>query len=1005
MGRAIGSVLTVVGYAVGSYFGYPQLGAIVGSIVGGALTPTPEGPGPGDLTGPAIQLGTRVGRPYGQVRVFVSQINMPDEFRAIEHSSGGKGGPEGPSSYTYETDVLALVCDSTRVIAVTREWWNKKLIFTSLAASSSESRANSALTDYYASVTDYFGGPSQMPAPLYEDRVGAANALANRGMFTREYASVQCGTAKQLPMVEVEVITNGTAGDGDVFLLLNFENGNGTTFEDESSRGYTVTASNTEITEDAARFGFGGATNTAVINSASGFATAVSEDWTIDDDYTGEIRVAINGDPNATIRLVGIGTNDGVLAFTIYDNTSPDFKNIRLEVFDEFVDGDIATPPGPPDYPIALGSSLDITIDWHGASRTARAILGGTVILQHTYTGSAAPTQIGTAYSMSVASTGMSAGTWEADGARHTMRRRYAASAAMPDAAPTDDSLGIWTPLPETLDDVILSELGLHPEFDPADVDVTDVASVEVRGFLAVGDPASAVAELCDRLYVDIVPGNPIRFVRRGAASVATIAYADTGVGAGQPGARFSGLEQGGDDEISGVKAIGYPDINRDHNAGFQRADRLTTEGPDVQRITTRLVMTAEEAKGRAITATLMDRLNKQGAKFAISDKYAVAEPGDCFTVPDQDGNSYRLRIDRLRYSDGVKDCEWKLDDPSALIASGIADMSDEPGIEVAAAGVAEWQAMDLPQLRDADQGPGYYLASKTSDDSRAFAYESANDTTYTEVQQFGLDSVFGRVTALAGTLVAGNLFNEDATITVNVGDGTLASATRAALLSDRTINAFAITDAAGVCRVVGQFRDATPASAGVYDLSGILVDRWEDARYVGAVAVGDVFCRLGTTGGIARIARSPSQLGVAHYVKVVAERRVPASIAGVAFTAAGVSMLPLSPVGLHSERDAGSGDITITWLRRTRMETRFGGDLGDSCPLGEASEAYRVRLYSDATFTTLVRDLGTVTTASVTYTSAQRSADGHSLYSPIYPDVRMVSAAVGEGYALQVAA
>lgn len=974
------------------------------AIAYGIFGPRPRGPGPGDLSAPALQLGSQLGRPYGLCRFPVSPI-ASSRFRAEEHSSGGgKGAPSGPSSHTYEIDLLGVVCDTSRVQATTREWWNKQLIFSRLAGTDSASIANSTTTDYYGSVTDFFGGSGQQPAPLYEDREGAGNVPANLDMHTREYASIQCGRDKTLPQMEVEVSTNGTAGDGDVFLLLNFENGAGTTFEDESSRGYTVTASNTEITADAARFGSGGATNTAVTNSASGFSTPVNEAWTIDDDYTGEIRVTINSDPNATIRLIGIGTDDGSLTFDIYDNTSPDFKNFRLQVFDEFVDGEIATPPGPPDYPLAFGSSLDLTVDWHGASRTARAILGGTVILQHTYTGSAAPTLIGTAYSMSVASTSMSAGAWEADGARHTMRRRYVSSLAMPNVAPTDDGPGPWTPLPEALSDVILAELGQNPEFDPASVDVTDVADVEVHSFIAIGDPAANVAELCDMLYVDIVPGNPIKLLKKGRAAVATIPHADTGVGAGQPGERFGGLKQGGEDEIAGVKAISYVDLSRDHNPGFQRADRRTNDGPDVKRISTRLGMEPEEARGRAITAALIERLRKDTAKFGLSNKYAYAEPGDAFNVTGRDGTIYRLAVDRLRYADGVLDIEWQRDDPSALIASGATDITDEPGLTVPAAGVAAWLALDLYQLQDAHEGPGYYLASRVSDRTPADAYESATLAgTYSQVVGFSRSAVFGTVTAVTGTLRAGNLFNEDGSITVNVPGGTLTSATRAALLANRATNAFAVGINGRL--VVGQFRTATPVVADVYTLSGLLLDRFEDARYVADLEVGDSFCLLSTTGGMARLARPAAQLGVEHFVKVVPFRRVVASVDGTAVTLQGVSQRPLSPVGVHTTRNAGSGDITITWLYRTRMETRFGGDLGDACPLGEASEAYRVRLYSDATFTTLVRDLGTVTTASATYTSAQRSADGHSLYSPIYPDVRMISAAVGEGYPLQVAA
>jgi hypothetical protein len=65
-----------------------------------------------------------------------------------------------------------------------------------------------------------------------------------------------------------------------------------------------------------------------------------------------------------------------------------------------------------------------------------------------------------------------------------------------------------------------------------------------------------------------------------------------------------------------------------------------------------------------------------------------------------------------------------------------------------------------------------------------------------------------------------------------------------------------------------------------------------------------------------------------------------------------------------------------------------------------------RWRLYTDATFTTLLRTLPeTGNDASATYTAAQRATDGHTLTDPIYVEVVQVSALVGEGYPLQEAA
>lgn len=960
------------------------VGFAAGSLAYGIFGPRPRGPGPGDLSAPSLQLGSQLGRPYGLCRFPVSPI-ASSRFRAIEHSGGGKGAPSGPSTYTYEIDVLGVVCDTSRVQVTTREWWNKELIFSRLNGTDGPSLANSSTTDYYGSVTDFFGGPSQQPAPLYEDREGTGNVPANLDMHTREYASIQCGQAKTLPQMEVEVLTSGTSTG--LLLLTNFA---GADPDDVTSSPATYSATGTP-TLTAGQVVL---TQGEMVEYTAPKLRAHDgvDSWTFEALLTLGDFLSEPGLTFVSPIMRWLLSNTGTAYIEVGVNPVGGEPHLWVVSFNgTFTD---QTDCGP-----IAGTHFAFEFSATGASfyHNGVRVYQSANLLPSNQAGSGVLSLRG-----AIADTGDFWNSVTVTGVRASPSLRYDAASYTPPTAFGGDEL-VWTPAPEMLSDVILAELGQHPEFDPASVDVTDVSDVEVHSFIAIGDPASNVAELCDMLYVDIVPGSPTKFLKKGRAAVGTIPHADTGVGVGQPGERFGGLKQGGEDEIAGVKAVSYVDLSRDHNPGFQRADRRTNDGPDVRRITTRLGMEPEEARGRAITAALMERLRKDTAKFGLSNKYAYAEPGDAFNVAGRDGTLYRLAVDRLRYADGVLDIEWQRDDPSALIASGATDISDEPGLTVPAAGVAAWLALDLYQLQDAHEGPGYYLASRVSDRTPADAYESANDTTYSHVVSFSRSAVFGTVTAVTGTLRAGNLFNEDGSLTVSVPGGTLTSATRAALLASRALNAFAVGINGRL--VVGQFRTATPVSANVYTLSGLLFAGFENARYVGDLEVGDSFCLLSTAGGMARLSRPAAQLGVEHWVKVVPFRRVEASVDGTAVTVQGVSQRPLSPVGLHTARASGSGDITITWLRRTRLETRFGGDLGDACPLGEASEAYRVRLYSDATFTTLVRDLGTVTAASATYTSAQRSADGHSLYSPIYPDVRMVSAAVGEGYPLQVAA
>ena len=86
--------------------------------------------------------------------------------------------------------------------------------------------------------------------------------------------------------------------------------------------------------------------------------------------------------------------------------------------------------------------------------------------------------------------------------------------------------------------------------------------------------------------------------------------------------------------------------------------------------------------------------------------------------------------------------------------------------------------------------------------------------------------------------------------------------------------------------------------------------------------------------------------------------------------TAAGRGLKPFSPVHLNAARDDASGDVAVSWIRRTR----FGGDSWDSVevPLNEDAEAYRLE----------VLDAGTPVRSQVTaspaylYAAADQIAD-----------------------------
>jgi hypothetical protein len=103
----------------------------------------------------------------------------------------------------------------------------------------------------------------------------------------------------------------------------------------------------------------------------------------------------------------------------------------------------------------------------------------------------------------------------------------------------------------------------------------------------------------------------------------------------------------------------------------------------------------------------------------------------------------------------------------------------------------------------------------------------------------------------------------------------------------------------------------------------------------------------------------------------------------------------PYAPVHIAGTRD-GSNNLTITWVRRTRI----GGELVDltgAVPLSEASELYEVDIRNAADTATL-RSFTGLASPTVIYSAAQQTADGLTPGDPVRVRVHQISAVAGRG-------
>ena len=138
----------------------------------------------------------------------------------------------------------------------------------------------------------------------------------------------------------------------------------------------------------------------------------------------------------------------------------------------------------------------------------------------------------------------------------------------------------------------------------------------------------------------------------------------------------------------------------------------------------------------------------------------------------------------------------------------------------------------------------------------------------------------------------------------------------------------------------------------------------------------------------------SLDEVGIERLYRTVSIGSDPSLPDAIGFTNEATSLKPYAPVHIQGSRN-GAGDLTITWIRRTR----YGGawrDLVD-VPLNEASEAYEVDILdeNDGVLRTLISSSPTIT-----YTAADQTTDFGAPQSSITIAVHQLSAAVGRGFA-----
>lgn len=968
IGAAIGSAVggTFLGVAAASW------GWLAGSLLSSVLfkPPAQQGPRLQDLTITGTDYGQTIPWVAGSPRLAPTYVWVSPLREIANTQKVGKGGGQKVTQYTYVCDVMLRITENITE-GVARDWINSELV-----------RNGLTLKDgLWSSITVYTGEIDQLPDPTYEAAVGVGNAPAYRGGTTIVITGLQLGSGKQLPNFEHQVNTaSGLNLDG---VIINAPLTATTEGTDLAPSPQNATVSDVTIAFDDSGAVMGPEDDEI---SWSGGKSAV-------EGYSGQPEMFMAFD-YAVEATSGATLPGGLQTFFVLPTGESGF--VRW-MFRYQADGALdlvcqnfysAAGPGGSITNVPLTGRFGLR--WPpGVSNQIEVYLNGVLVTTATTGGGNMRNPAGIKLGVGSA----------VPSGKHVSRIRYANFYFGEGTDP------IYLPLQNENLQTTLQNLMARARYASSEYEVSSaLASVPLEGYATSSVTATRAHLETLRPYglYECNCSDKIYIFPRATTSAGSIPWEDLGASEspGEPSDPFP-LQVGNEIEVPAQIAVRYRNVTANWNIGTEFSDRLiSSREQSPQVVEMGFGMTPAQAKKVADTM-LKDAMAGLGrATLRVGGrKHARYEPGDILTTTAPNGTAYRFRIITKR--DFIFMLEWEvaLDDASALDSPAITYegyISTDTPIRVAP---TLWEVLPIRPLRDADASvPGPYVAitppklSETDEWPGGVFVRARLPEAFEQQFISGDQCVMGETLSTMDDFAGGSgQVQRTGKLRVRVL-GELSSATYYDFFTDRTINAAVVGNepirfmTAEFIQNDGVFR--------IYDVYNFLRGQLGMEDQIAAHGVGARFVLLNNS--IRRMVNETTDIDAEQQVKAVTLNLLLDSVEDENFTDDGIALRPLSPVRLLAVAD--SGDLDFTWIRRSRLVARWTTS-GVIAPLGEATEAYRVKVY-DNPASDPVRTVD-VTAQAWTYTAADQASDGFTSGDPITVTVQQLSDLVGEGDAV----
>lgn len=495
--------------------------------------------------------------------------------------------------------------------------------------------------------------------------------------------------------------------------------------------------------------------------------------------------------------------------------------------------------------------------------------------------------------------------------------------------------------------------------------------------------------------------GGTIRFTKRGINIAASLELSDMGARArsdGQAGEWPLTTTLQPEYKMPRSATVTYISLARDYQDETQTSMR--NEGGAETKLNVSLPITMSSSLARKVVDRLLWEpwTSRMSARFSLTDKFQFLRPAHVVAIPIA-GERVPYRIEsRTRGADGIINIEAVRDDPFVYDGSTDSEEAEIPSNDEIVAGETFALALNLPIIDPSESASSFnYVIDAAGEGWRGGVIMRSTDggTTFSTMGESGQRNITGTVATATPAVATADVWDRSTVIEVELlYDGhELESVTELEVLNGK--NACWIGAADGSRGEIIQFATATLISSSprIYQLSDLLRGRRATEHEISLHTSNEIFVFF-ESGLIQSADFTVSDWDREREYKGVSVLQDETDVVtSQSFINTGEKARPRSPVHGRGSRD-GSGDVVISWMRRTR---HFAPGIGyGAVALDEQAEAYEIDVYDGPD---VVRTITSATT-SVTYTAAQQTADGLTPGDPVSVRIYQISSTRGRGHA-----